>query len=76
MSTPNTPCAHVFTSGRHTPVSERAHGWMHVDVITCADCDEKVILRVYDDRRDDPMRNRPLTWGENHHRVDGRDGQQ
>ncbi|MGF0117436.1 hypothetical protein ACQFYA_14100 [Promicromonospora sp. Marseille-Q5078] len=74
MSTPKNACAHLFTSGRHTPVSERAHGWMHADVIVCSDCDEKVVLRVYDDHRDDPFRRLPLTWGENYGTASGQNG--
>jgi hypothetical protein len=73
MSTPNTPCAHLVTTGRHTPVIERTHGWMHADVIDCVDCGEKVVLRVYDDHRDAPFRRLPLTWGENL-KTDDQDG--
>ncbi|MFC8596829.1 hypothetical protein [Isoptericola sp. NPDC057191] len=76
MSTPNVPCAHVFTTARHIPIGRRKNGAVHVDVIDCADCDAKVILRVYDDPRDDPFSRRPMTWGENYRATGTGDGEQ
>jgi hypothetical protein len=66
MSTLNGPCLHTMSSARHTPVLKKTYGWMYADVISCDDCDAKVILCTFDDPRDDSYRNRPLTWGENY----------
>lgn len=48
-------CGHVFTSATHQPVRVCEHGVQWVDKIRCADCEELVVLRVYDDPRDDRL---------------------
>jgi hypothetical protein len=49
-------CAHLFTHATHSLVDVRTHGMMWLDRVRCDDCPEQVVLRVYDDPRDDRLR--------------------
>jgi hypothetical protein len=49
-------CGHLFTSASHQPARICEHGVMWVDKVRCKDCDALVVLRVYDDPRDDRLR--------------------
>lgn len=52
-------CLHLFTRALRKPLTERRHGWQYVDQITCNDCPEKVLVRTFDDQRDDNSRFLP-----------------
>lgn len=52
-------CLHLFSSALHKPISRRRHGMQYVDKIECNDCPETVVLRTFDDPRDDNSRFLP-----------------
>lgn len=52
-------CLHLFSHALHKPLTRRPHGWQYVDKIECSDCDESVVLRTFDDPRDDNSRFLP-----------------
>ena len=62
-------CGHLFTTGTHQPVRVCEHGVMWVDKVRCSDCDTQVVLRVYDDPRDDRIRDKLHPDGEHVRQV-------
>lgn len=52
-------CLHLFSHAIHKPLTKRRHGWQYLDQIACSDCPEVVVVRTFDDPRDDNSRLLP-----------------
>lgn len=59
MSSDRDRCLHLFSTALRKPLTQRRHGWQYVDLVRCSDCDEVVVLRTFDDPRDDNSRFLP-----------------
>lgn len=46
-------CLHLFTHTTRRPMGRRRHGGQYVERVRCNDCEATVMVRTFDDPRDD-----------------------